>query len=155
MYAIKEQKILSYPVNFLYSIITDVEKYPTFLPWFKSIVVTKQDRECIFADVVAQYKGIREKYKSIISLHDKDSTKVVEIKAEKHSVLLKFLKSKWVLEGVTEGSTKVSFSIEFQFNSSILEKLASLLLMRVKHEIVKSFENRAKLLFADITNKIS
>ena len=151
MHTIREQKTLPYSLDFLYSIIMDITSYPQFLPWCKSIKIISTQNNEIVADVIIEYKGFSAKYTSLITCSKNDQTKIIAIQAT-GSGPFKFLKSTWKLQEIKQDAmqcdkqcaTKISFNIEFQFNSILLEKFTAFLLFPAKGKIIQAFESRAK-----------
>ena len=54
--------LLPYPVTGVFAIINDVERYPEFLPWCKSVSVLVNEPESVVATLAVEARGIKEHF---------------------------------------------------------------------------------------------
>ena len=64
MHSFQETRVLPYSASIINEVITDIEKYPEFLPWCKSAKILSNDDFCIIAELIISFQGFVEKYKS-------------------------------------------------------------------------------------------
>ena len=57
-----EKRVLPYTPQQLFELVADVEKYPEFLPWCKSVSVMVDEPESIVATLAVQARGFSEHF---------------------------------------------------------------------------------------------
>ena len=135
-----ETKYLPHPPLDLFDIIVDVDKYAEFLPWcVASRVRQRNDDGSLIADLSIGYGSLREKFTSSVS-SDRDELRVTTTQA---AGPFKYLRSEWQLLDVSDGGTTLSFEIEFEFRSFLLEKVIGTIFESAVHKMISAFEKRA------------
>ncbi len=118
----------------------DVDKYAEFLPWCVASRVRKSnDNGSLIADLSIGYGSLREKFTSSVS-SDRDELRVTTTQA---AGPFKHLRSEWRLLNVTDGGSMISFEIEFEFRSFLLEKVIGAVFESAAHKMISAFEKRA------------
>ena len=125
----------------IFNVIANIEQYPVFLPWCVGarIIDTKSSGDVILqtAELVISFKSFKENFISNIEL-DKNNWTIV-ISSNKKP--FKSLNGKWrILE--LQNECEVSFEIEFEFKSIILEKFIGLIFYNSVKSIVSAFERQ-------------
>ena len=142
----KENKFLSYSSQQMYNLVSDVGSYPEFLPWcaaarINSIIDDKSD-QVMSADLVISFKVFRERFCSEVRLSPKEyfiQTKYIDGP-------FKYMNSTWQFNDCPDGCT-VTFFVDFEFKSIILQGLIGLVFHDAMQRIVKAFEARAGVLY--------
>ena len=137
-----EQRIVPYTPEQLFELVADVESYPKFLPWCVGARIKSANEALIVADLMIGYKLLRERFTSSVSL-DKEN---IRIKAEFTEGPFEFLTNHWLFKPCPEGCI-IEFSVEFEFRSSVLQKLVDVLFNEVVLRMVGAFEKRAHALY--------
>ncbi len=140
-----EQKFLPYSPEQVYAVISDVAKYPEFLPWCMAARVSNETDQGFDADLVNGIKMFREKFASRVTLTAPGRIHVDYIQGP-----MKRLTNDWRLEPHTRDGktgTLVDFKVDFEFKSLILEKLIGALFEEAVHRMVAAFETRADALY--------
>ena len=57
-----EKRKLPYTPEQLYALVSDIEKYPEFLPWCIALRIRQRDAAQINADMIIGFKVFREKF---------------------------------------------------------------------------------------------
>ena len=142
----KENKFLSYSSQQMYNLVSDVGSYPEFLPWcaaarVNSIIDEGSDR-VMSADLVISFKVFRERFCSEVRLSPKEyliQTKYIDGP-------FKYMNSTWQFNDCEDGCT-VTFFVDFEFKSIILQGLIGLVFHDAMKRIVRAFEARADVLY--------
>ncbi|MDE0761578.1 MAG: type II toxin-antitoxin system RatA family toxin [Planktomarina sp.] len=142
----KENKFLSYSSQQMYNLVSDVGSYPEFLPWcaaarVNSIIDEGSDR-VMSADLVISFKVFRERFCSEVRLSPKEyfiQTKYIDGP-------FKYMNSTWQFNDCPDGCT-VTFFVDFEFKSIILQGLIGLVFHDAMQRIVRAFEARADILY--------
>ena len=144
-----EQKFVPFTPDQLFEMVSDVQSYPKFLPWCVGARIRSADDELIVADLMIGYKLLRERFTSRVTL-DRAKWK---IETEFTDGPFKFLRNQWEFKSCPEGC-QIVFLVEFEFRSTVLQKLVSVLFNEVVLRMVSAFEKRAYLLYGN-TNRLS
>ena len=142
----KENKFLSYSSQQMYNLVSDVGSYPEFLPWCAAARVNSVKDEgsdrVMSADLVISFKVFRERFCSEVRLSPKEhfiQTKYIDGP-------FKYMNSTWQFNDCEDGCT-VTFFVDFEFKSIILQGLIGLVFHDAMKRIVRAFEARADVLY--------
>ena len=103
----------------MYAVVSDVEKYPEFLPWVVALRVLSRREDGLTAEMAVGYGGLRERYTSDVALDPaQHRIDVVQTKGP-----FKTLENHWRFTPKGEGC-EVEFSIQFEFKSRLLHGVA-------------------------------
>ena len=142
----KENKFLSYSSQQMYNLVSDVGSYPEFLPWCSAArvnsIIDEGSDQVMSADLVISFKVFRERFCSEVRLSPKEyfiQTKYIDGP-------FKHMKSTWQFIDCQDGCT-VTFFVDFEFKSIILQGLIGLVFHDAMQRIVRAFEARAGVLY--------
>jgi len=137
----RETRLVPYPAELMYAVVSDVEKYPKFLPWVLALRVLSRRENGLTAEMAVGYGALRERYTSDVQLDPNARTiDVVEIKGP-----FKTLENHWRFTPKDEGC-EVEFSIVFEFKSRLLHSVAGKSFEKVMLKMTDAFEARAAAL---------
>jgi coenzyme Q-binding protein COQ10 len=141
-----ETRTLPYSAQQMYDLVADVARYPEFLPWTAAARIrsrTPEDaREIVIADLIISFKVFREKFTSRVDLIPED----MRIDTQYLDGPIKHLQSSWRFKALEEGC-EVSFEVDFEFKSRLMQGAASMFFNEAMQRIVRAFEARAKDLY--------
>ena len=148
MKQVKKSVLLWHTPHEIYRLVTDVEKYPEFLPWCERVEVLSRDEQGPTARLHLAYSGIRHTF----------TTKNVQVADE--SVHIKLVDGPFSLldglwrfvplplpaasGGVDSVACKIGFELRYEFSSAILEAAISPVFDRIANTFVDSFVRRAE-----------
>jgi len=132
----------------MYDIVADIEKYPEFLELCEDLkIISKSDSpqegvQLLEADMTVGYKAIREVFRSKVTI-DKTNKLITSVNINGP---FKYMKNNWRFVPVTETSTDIHFTIDYEFKNWMMEKLLGGMFDKAFRTYSKSFENRANTL---------
>lgn len=144
-----EKRVMPYSAEQMYGLIADVPRYPEFLPWCAAARTRARNPlpdgagEVLDVDLVISFKVFRERFGSRVTLRPGAR----EIDVEYLDGPFKFLLNHWKFIPLGPGTCEVDFFVEFEFKSTILQKLIGLVFTEAMHRIVRAFEKRAEELY--------
>ena len=139
-----ERRILPYSPEQLYRLVSEIERYPEFLPWCLAARVRRRERTLVVADLVIGFRMIRERFTSRVCL-DPDALKIDVTYAEGP---LKYLNNHWrFLEH--EKGCEIDFYVDFDLRSRLLRKMMGPLFNEAVRRMVGAFEARARDLYGE------
>jgi coenzyme Q-binding protein COQ10 len=137
----RETRIVPYPADLMYAVVSDVEKYPDFLPWVIALRVLSRRETGLSAEMVVGYGALREHYTSEVALDPvRHRIDVVQSRGP-----FKTLENHWHFAPRAQGC-EVDFSILFEFKSRLLHRLAGRAFENVMLQMADAFEAQAKTL---------
>jgi coenzyme Q-binding protein COQ10 len=140
-----ESRIVSYPAEFMFDIVADVERYPEFVPWCDALRILKREREgddeILIAETTVGFKGMQERYTSRARL-DRKNLRIDVVQTEG---VFKHMETHWRFTPMGDRS-RLEFSISFEFNSRLLTLVAGKAFGIVVERMTHAFEKRARKL---------
>ena len=137
-----ERRILKHkPLN-LFNLVSDVKKYPEFLPWCLGARVKNFSENKLDADLIIGFKIYKEVYSSQILLDYTNYKITVDYKDGP----FQHLNNYWIFKDNPEGC-EVEFMVDFKFKSNFLQSIMETLFTEAVLRMVKAFENRADQLY--------
>jgi len=138
MHCFEETRLLPVSAKAMYDLVMDIESYPAFVPWISGAEILSREADVLSAELSIELAGMHYKFQT----EDRfEPHHFVEIQLL--SGPFRFLESIWKFKEVDESSCEVHFSIEFEFQSTMLDIVASPLFGAACKTMVKTFEKRA------------
>ncbi|WP_417448933.1 type II toxin-antitoxin system RatA family toxin [Kordiimonas sp.] len=134
-----EKKLLPYTPEQLFLLVSDVARYPEFLPWCTGARVYNRKDGQFDADVIIGFKMFSERFTSRVRFQEFSRVDVDYIKGP-----MKRLYNHWHFTPEGEHSCMVDFEVEFEFSSRMLNQLIGGLFGEACKKMVHAFEDRAQ-----------
>ena len=138
----EDVRLLPYSPEQLFDLVADVGSYPGFLPGVAAVRVRGDSGSVMFADLVASFGSFRERFTSRV---EKDRPR--RVRATLVDGPLSRLENDWRFEPAGDGSTELSFLVDFAFRSRVLNAAAERVFDRAFENMVAAFERRAAELY--------
>lgn len=136
-----ETRIVPYPAELMYAVVSDVEKYPEFLPWVVALRILSRRENGMTAEMAVGYGALRERYTSDVSL-DRVQYRIDVVQTKGP---FKTLENHWHFTP-KESGCEVEFAIAFEFKSRLLHGVAGRAFENVMLKMADAFEARAAAL---------
>jgi len=133
-----EKRYLPYPPADLYELVADIEKYPEFLPWCIALRIRNRDGNTLNADMVIGFRIFREKFTTRVTL-----TPGRRIDVEYLNGPFRYLDNHWIFEEGENGGCVISFYVDFEFRSALLQKAIGVVFNEAVSKMINAFETRA------------
>ncbi|MBF0438940.1 MAG: type II toxin-antitoxin system RatA family toxin [Magnetococcales bacterium] len=121
----------------MYALVSEVEKYPDFLPWCASTRVWDRTPTQFMAEMTVSFKGIRETFRTLDIV---DPDKRIEINLKDGP--FKYLVSIWTFSPAPNGA-HVDFFIDFAFQSRMKEMIMGPVFSEASKRMLSAFKIRA------------
>ncbi len=123
----------------VFELVSDVERYPEFIPYITSLRVLSREidgeAEIFVAEAVARYKIARERFVTRVRADKSElSVSVDLVDGPFHH-----LHNVWQLEELPDGSTRIDFELDFQFSNMMLDMLIRANKKRAVHMLIERF----------------
>jgi coenzyme Q-binding protein COQ10 len=141
-------RILPYTPRQLFDLVGDVERYPEFVPWVTRLHAfnRRSDGEGVVrldAEAQVGFSVVHERFTTTVRLDEPALAIDVGLIAGP----FRRLANRWRFKDHPRGA-ELSFEIDFEFKSRLLERLLAANFHRAVNRLVGCFEDRAKALYA-------
>ena len=134
-----ERKLIQQPIETLYEVVSDVDRYKEFVPWCKNSKVIIKNGENMTAELEVGFNVFAEKYTSKIETSEPNYVKAISVETS----IFEFLKTEWKFVPASDPSaTWVIFQVNFQFRNSLYNEISKLFLQEVVAKMVTAFEQQ-------------
>lgn len=132
----------------MFALVTDVERYPQFLPWclacpVRQRIVSADGIETITADMTVGFRAIRETFTSRAMFDPADR----KIAVEYLDGPFRYLDNTWHFVPVETEVTDIEFYISYEFRSRALALVMGAMFDIAFRRFAEAFERRADALF--------
>ena len=138
----RETRQVPYPAELMYAVVSDVEKYPQFLPWVLALRVLSRRENGLTAEMAVGYGALRERYTSDVRL-DPEARTIDVVEIRKNGGPFKTLENHWRFTPKGEGC-EIEFCILFEFKTRLLHRVAGHAFEKVMMKMADAFEARAR-----------
>ena len=139
-----EKRLLPYTPEKLYDLVSDVEKYPDFLPWCIALRVRSREVKMINADMIIGFKVFREKFTTRVTLNPPRRIDVEYLDGP-----FKYLNNHWIFKPIDDGACEIDFYVNFEFKSILLQKAIGAVFNEAVQKMINAFEARAHRIYGN------
>jgi len=125
----------------MFELVSDVERYPEFLPWCASGQVLERTPDGMVASIGMAFSGVRKSF-TTRNRHVPDRRIDLELVEGPFS----HLHGHWAFLPVGDGSQRacrIEFALEYGFSSAVLATLVGPVFDRIANTLVDAFVKRA------------
>ena len=139
-----EEKIVSFSKEQMFDLVADIDKYSEFLPWCNKSTIIKyevnEETSTAVADLEIGYGQFTYTYRSnVIMDNNKNYIKVNYLEGP-----FNYLENEWKFLEISEKSSKIIFSIDFELNIKIFDIFITKFFDKAFQKMVESFHQRAE-----------
>lgn len=134
----QDSRVLPYSAKQMVDLVADVAHYPRFLPWCQGARIYRRRSDGFHADLIIGFKMFRETFSSRVTIEPEKKVFVDYVDGP-----LKRLYNHWLFEDLPDGGCRIDFDVDFEFKSSILEKLIGNVFGAATEKMISAFEERA------------
>jgi coenzyme Q-binding protein COQ10 len=138
----RETRLVPYPAELMYRVVSEVERYPEFLPWVLALRVRSREGGIVVAEMMVGYKAFREKYTSQVRLDPANLT----VDVTQADGPFRKLENHWRFVPKGPEACEVNFAIDFEFRNRILGAVAGAAFGKALMKMTEAFEARAAVL---------
>ncbi len=133
------QRAFRFTPEQLFDLVVDVERYPAFVPWWEAARVVRREADAYMTDQVVSLKVIRQRFTSRTTFRRPDW---IEVRAA--DGLFKAFLLRWEFQRAGTDDCAVDLTVEFQFKSRRLSKIAEVITGESVKVLMHSFEHEAE-----------
>jgi coenzyme Q-binding protein COQ10 len=137
----KETRLLPWTAEQMYALVTDVARYPEFLPWVSAVRVRSNSDSEMVADLIVGFKALRESFTSRVQ-----KTRPSHVTVDYLDGPLKHLHNRWEFADADAGC-EVRFEVDFAFRNRLFETIAGQYFDKALRKMTDAFVARAEALY--------
>lgn len=148
MKQVKKSVLLWYTPREMYELVTQVERYPEFLPWCNKVEMLAQEPDSVTARLHLAYAGVRHAFTTRNRNEDGRSVRMELVDGP-----FSMLDGVWSFAPLakpgsdTVEACKIEFELRYAFSSAALEAVVSPVFDRIANTFVDSFVQRAESVY--------
>lgn len=126
----------------MYSLVTDVARYPEFLPWCGGVDIYEQTETILDAKIKIHFKGIEQFFHTRNTNQRPNSIDMQFVDGP-----FKKFTGQWCFIPLREDACKIEFHLHWEFKSAILDKIIGPVFSYIASTFVDCFVKRADQLY--------
>ncbi len=126
----------------MYSLVTDVARYPEFLPWCGGVDIYEQTETVLDAKIKIHFKGIEQFFHTRNTNQRPNSIDMQFVDGP-----FKKFTGQWRFIPLREDACKIEFHLHWEFKSAILDKIIGPVFSYIASTFVDCFVKRAEQLY--------
>ena len=134
-----EKRFVNHSPKQMFDLVSNVKKYPDFLPWCLGSRILNNDGDVLIADLIIGFQIYREKFRSKVVLNKNKN--IIEVFYEDGP--FKHLSNKWEFKKFNKGC-EINFYLEFEFKNIFFQTIMEKLFSEAVKRMVEAFEKRAE-----------
>lgn len=141
-----DKRMIGYTPKQVYDVVLDVDKYKEFLPFCeKSKVLKRIGKNQMEAELMINFKIGDIYYISNIEFKENE---FIKVNVKDQHWLFKHLTNHWEFQpGTKEKTCNLSFSVDFEFSSSLYQTMAETFISTSFQTMTSTFEKRCNYLY--------
>ena len=137
-----ERQHLPYAAEQLYDLVSDVERYPEFLPWVADARIRRRRDHTILVGMTLVAGPLRKSFSSIGVL---DRPYCIDISSD--DPIFDHFVQRWRFESLASGGTDVEYHLDVKFRSRLMQMLIGATFANRASATVAAFKRRADRLY--------
>lgn len=127
-----------YSAEDMYALVADVESYPSFLPWCSDAVVNSRQGDVVEATLELHRGGISKRFRSRNVMRPCEAMELSLVDGP-----FRHFSGGWRFRQLGDQGSKVSFHLEFEFDSRLLDLMIGAYFEEICNRLVDAFTKRA------------
>ncbi|HQT27146.1 MAG TPA: type II toxin-antitoxin system RatA family toxin [Burkholderiales bacterium] len=143
MALVEKTVLVHHSASRMFSLVDDIESYPTFLPWCGGASVESKDENgLIHATVMIDFHHVK---KSFTTENRREVPNLIEMKLVDGP--FEMLEGSWRFIELGESACKIDFRLHYEFSSELLEALVGPIFNMIANSFVDAFTKQAEKVY--------
>lgn len=144
MHTIERSALVPYSAELMYQLVADIERYPEFLKWCSSAIVTEERGGEVVASITINFRGLKKSFSTSNCMHP---ARMIEMSLVEGP--FSHLKGTWLFTPLEKNASKIELDMSFSFENVIIEKLVGPVFSYIANHQVDAFHERARQLYGE------
>jgi ribosome-associated toxin RatA of RatAB toxin-antitoxin module len=138
MSTVSRSAIVNHSAREMYALVSQVESYPSFLPWCDRVSVAERAPGRTVATLRINFRGLKEEFTTENRDRPGESIDMKLVSGPFRS-----LEGGWRFTPLSETACKVELDLRYEFASRLLEKVVGAVFDEIASSLVDAFARRA------------
>ena len=139
MTKINKQAQVAYSAHQMFSLVSDIESYPDFLPWCTGTNIVESQDNASIASVSVALGKIKQTFTTANTIEPDTSIIMRLVKGP-----FKELYGSWQFQDHENGGSQVLFEMQFEFKNKLLKHALGAAFKKITDSLVDAFIKRAR-----------
>ncbi len=138
MAVVEKTALLPYSAAAMYRLVSDMERYPEFLPWCSGARLLSHTGDELCGEIEVSRLGITQRFSTCNRLWENER---MELRLREGP--FRRLDGAWDFTALREDACKVSLRLEFEFSGKLIDKAFGAVFSQIASSLVDAFSKRA------------
>lgn len=138
MAVVEKSALVPFPASAMYGLVTDMERYPEFLPWCSGARLLSHSGEELCGEIEVSRLGVTQRFSTCNRLHPPDRMELRLREGPFHK-----LDGAWEFTALRDDACKVSLRLEFEFSGRLIDRAFGAVFSQIANSLVDAFCRRA------------
>ncbi len=138
MRKVSRSALVPYSAEKMYSLVEDVDSYPTFLPWCNDVEVHLREGNVVEATLELHRGKMSKRFRTRNTMQPSDAMDLELVDGP-----FRHLSGGWRFRQLGAEGCKVSFELEFEFDGRVLDLMIGAFFEDMCNSLVDAFTQRA------------
>lgn len=139
MAVVEKSALVPFPASAMYALVSDMERYPEFLPWCSAARLLSHSGEELCGEIEVSRLGVTQRFSTCNRLHPPDRMELRLRDGPFHK-----LEGAWEFRALREDACKVSLRLEFEFSGRLIDRAFGPVFSQIANSLVDAFCQRAR-----------
>jgi len=146
MHTVNRQALVRHKAEKMFSLVNDVESYPSFLKWCHDSHLIESNNDKMIAGMTVSLAGIKQNFTTQNLLIRQQSKFKIQLSLIKGP--FEKLSGYWLFTSLGENGSKIELHLEFNFKSGFLNGTFKRAFGRIAQQLVSDFVSRANYVYS-------
>jgi ribosome-associated toxin RatA of RatAB toxin-antitoxin module len=139
---VQKSLLLWHSAHEMFTLVTDVKRYPEFLPWCSKADVLEDTKDSMHATLHIDYHGLKQHF-TTRNVHVRDESVTMSLERGPFSSL----HGQWRFHAIAADACKIEFELDYRFAGSLLDRAISPVFDGIASTFVDAFVKRAEVVY--------
>ncbi len=141
---VRKSLLLWHSAEQMFKLVTDVARYPEFLPWCSKAEVHSESPDAMHATLHIDFHGLKQQF---TTLNTQVPNQRVTLKLEQGP--FSSLAGQWRFHALAADACKIEFELDYSFAGSLLDRAISPVFDGIASSFVDAFVKRAEVIYGE------
>jgi ribosome-associated toxin RatA of RatAB toxin-antitoxin module len=144
MSSVSRSALVNHSAQQMFSLVAEVEAYPTFLPWCGKASVSERGPGRTVATLGINFRGVRKEFTT-----ENRNSPDERIEMKLVSGPFRSLEGSWRFTPLSEKACKVELDLHYEFAGALIGKVVGAVFDEIANSLVDAFARQADLRFGN------
>ncbi|KFA59765.1 hypothetical protein A9G34_08765 [Gilliamella sp. Choc4-2] len=131
-----------YSIEQMFALVNDIARYPEFVPDCIATGIIRKQNNIVAAFIEVEKFGFKKSFTTLNQINEPNSIDMSLLEGP-----FKYFSGKWQFVEIAENKCKISFSLDFEFQSKFLDITFKPVFKEVMSNMVNAFSKRARQIY--------